>query len=127
MAITGAALRHTFLDRLLRCAPKLTSAMNAAVTGRVTPTMSVGTWEEGLSRFPLGHHVGGLIDTLLMAVPKKRTTYSKKRKRMMNKYLRPTKMMIQCEICDRWKRPHLYCSKKCPGRKEMAMYNQRAD
>lgn len=58
-----------------------------------------------------------LWDSLLLAVPKKRTTHGKKRMRMSGKYLRPHTNMVQCQICDQWKRPHMYCTPKCPGRR----------
>lgn len=54
---------------------------------------------------------------MLMAVPKKRTTHSKKRKRMTHKYLSRRISMVSCEFCGDWKRPHTYCTLKCPGRR----------
>lgn len=58
-----------------------------------------------------------LWDGLLLAAPKKRTSHAKKRMRMANKYLRPDPSLKQCDMCGAWKRPHVYCSFKCPGRR----------
>lgn len=59
-----------------------------------------------------------LWDGLFLAAPKKRTSHAKKRMRMANKYLRPDPSLKQCDMCGAWKRAHVYCSFKCPGRKE---------
>eukprot|EP00180_Rhodochaete_pulchella_P001146 Plantae.Rhodophyta-Rhodochaete_pulchella.ctg19643.p1 GENE.Plantae.Rhodophyta-Rhodochaete_pulchella.ctg19643~~Plantae.Rhodophyta-Rhodochaete_pulchella.ctg19643.p1 ORF type:complete len:180 (+),score=20.96 Plantae.Rhodophyta-Rhodochaete_pulchella.ctg19643:47-586(+) len=54
---------------------------------------------------------------LLMAVPKKKTTYSKKRMRSAGKVLKAKSNITQCEECGRPKMPHTYCTERCPGRR----------
>jgi ribosomal protein L32 len=58
-----------------------------------------------------------LLDWLLLAVPKKRTTHAKKRMRMSQKYLKTNPSLVRCSICAGWKKPHTYCAPACPGRK----------
>lgn len=67
----------------------------------------------------LGEQITNSI--LLMAVPKKRTTHSKKRKRMTHKYLSRRTSMVECEFCGGWKRPHFYCTPDCPGRRRNSL------
>lgn len=67
----------------------------------------------------LGEQITNSI--LLMAVPKKRTTHSKKRKRMTHKYLSRRTTMLECEFCKEWKRPHFYCTPNCPGRRQNSL------
>eukprot|EP00959_Pyramimonas_sp_CCMP1952_P041223 862289-Pyramimonas_sp.AAC.2 len=60
---------------------------------------------------------GILEDSMLLAVPKKKVSASKKRIRNMNKKLPFVKEVIKCRICDKIKAPHFYCDKGCakPG------------
>eukprot|EP00240_Pyramimonas_obovata_P007946 CAMPEP_0118934750 /NCGR_PEP_ID=MMETSP1169-20130426/14069_1 /TAXON_ID=36882 /ORGANISM="Pyramimonas obovata, Strain CCMP722" /LENGTH=168 /DNA_ID=CAMNT_0006877685 /DNA_START=32 /DNA_END=538 /DNA_ORIENTATION=- len=60
---------------------------------------------------------GVLEDSMLMAVPKKKVSASKKRLRNANKKLPFVKEVIRCRICNKIKPPHFYCDKGCavPG------------
>jgi large subunit ribosomal protein L32 len=60
---------------------------------------------------------GILEDSLLMAVPKKKISASKKRLRNANKKLPFINEVIRCRICEKIKPPHFYCEKGCaiPG------------
>lgn len=60
----------------------------------------------------------GLLDWVLRAVPKKRTTHAKKRMRMSQKYLKPDASIRRCQECGAWKRAHTYCLPKCAGRRD---------
>lgn len=59
----------------------------------------------------------GLLDGILFAAPKKKTTPGKKRKRMTHKWARPDESMRECSECGRWKRGHRYCLPNCIGRR----------
>lgn len=50
-----------------------------------------------------------LWDGVLWAVPKKRTSHSKKRKRMMHKYLKPKHNVTLCQKCGNAKLFHTLC------------------
>ena len=53
---------------------------------------------------------GSLWDALLLwAVPKKRTSHSKKRMRMTHKYLRPKRHYQTCPKCGQFKLQHMLC------------------
>ena len=58
-----------------------------------------------------------LEDSMLLAVPKKKISASKKRLRNANKKLPFVKDVIRCRICNKIKAPHFYCDKGCavPG------------
>jgi ribosomal protein L32 len=68
-----------------------------------------------------GARAGGLLDWLLRAVPKKRTTHAKKRMRMSQKYLKPDCSIKRCESCGAWKKPHTYCLPSCRGRRDAGL------
>lgn len=50
-----------------------------------------------------------LWDGVLWAVPKKRTSHSKKRKRMTHKYLKPKENVTLCQKCGNAKLLHVLC------------------
>mmetsp|Transcript_54664 Transcript_54664/g.133974 ORF Transcript_54664/g.133974 Transcript_54664/m.133974 type:complete len:185 (+) Transcript_54664:246-800(+) len=55
---------------------------------------------------------------LLMAVPKKKTTYSKKRKRSIGKALQAKCNILPCKECGRPMLPHRYCiPERCTARR----------
>jgi large subunit ribosomal protein L32 len=55
--------------------------------------------------------LGDLWDSVLRAVPKKKTSYSKKRSRFMaGKALKDVKALSKCPACGHTKRSHLLCS-----------------
>lgn len=107
--MSAALARPSFLSRLSSLFHRST-ALSAATTDLVFPSLPGVRTLEGLR---------GVLDSLLLAVPKKKTTPGKKRKRMTNKWLRPDLSIRRCEICDRWKRAHTYCKPNCIGRREM--------
>ena len=83
--------------------------MGTLSIARVLPTP---TWN--LLRQLLPAPALHIWDGLLLAVPKKKTTHSKKRMRMAGKYLKPDNSMRRCPVCGTWKRAHFYCH-PCPG------------
>mmetsp|Transcript_21151 Transcript_21151/g.34982 ORF Transcript_21151/g.34982 Transcript_21151/m.34982 type:complete len:111 (+) Transcript_21151:24-356(+) len=46
-----------------------------------------------------------------MAVPKKKTSYSRSRMRSSPKFLRPLNNIRDCPKCGEPKRPHMYCNR----------------
>jgi large subunit ribosomal protein L32 len=53
----------------------------------------------------------GLWDAILRAVPKKKTSHSKKRKRqLVGKALKDKQNLSRCEACGDWKMLHTLCS-----------------
>lgn len=114
MAMTAMMLRPSLLHQLSRFRPRTSDVYIG-----VCSILPASSWMGRLGELGLGQSVGSLLDSLLMAVPKKKTTHSKKRKRMTHKYLRGDESMIPCDTCERWKRPHTYCSFNCPGRRSM--------
>lgn len=134
MAALGATVRSTWMQRVQRsvsawwCTPSSRGMTTGSLTicssgvathgvlqqGAVTAT----GWAEWKLWRPVVERLDDFMDGLLLAAPKKRTTHSKKLKRMTHKYLKRTTSMMRCEMCDGWKRPHMYCTPKCPGRRE---------
>ena len=56
-----------------------------------------------------GDLTASLWDGVLWAVPKKRTSHSKKRKRMTHKYLKPKQNVTLCQKCGNAKLLHMLC------------------
>jgi large subunit ribosomal protein L32 len=65
------------------------------------------------SALPLAPHAP---DALLMAVPKRKTTPSRKGKRSEGKHLRFAPFVSRCHVCNRVKGgPHVHCPHCGPG------------
>jgi ribosomal protein L32 len=50
-----------------------------------------------------------ILDGMLLAVPKRRTTWRKARLRMQNKWLKPVTHIAKCPVCDQSKLSHHLC------------------
>lgn len=95
--------------------------ISSTSTSTSTSPVPETSWVEWVIGRETSLRMNDIWDSLLMAVPKKRTTRTIKRKKLAAKFLRRSEMMIECEICREWKRPHFYCRPKCPGRREMGI------
>mmetsp|Transcript_11077 Transcript_11077/g.20031 ORF Transcript_11077/g.20031 Transcript_11077/m.20031 type:complete len:165 (-) Transcript_11077:34-528(-) len=64
-----------------------------------------------------------ILDSIVLNTPKRRVTRSRKRKRALGSYLKPTQGVRQCELCQEYKMPHKYCSPKDPCRRKWIREN----
>ena len=85
-----------------------------------TPTLPISTHNNNISptTTTTTTTTASLLDALLLAAPKKRTSHTKKRLRMKNKYIKRIGSMATCEICGRYMAPHTYCKNSCQWRPE---------
>ncbi|TPX36371.1 hypothetical protein SmJEL517_g01554 [Synchytrium microbalum] len=63
----------------------------------------------GCIQLPAPSIIDIIIEGILLAVPKKRTTHRKKRLRMATKWLRPMRNIMACPLCGRMTLMHHVC------------------
>ncbi|KAK5651213.1 hypothetical protein OQA88_12720 [Cercophora sp. LCS_1] len=116
MALATPAMRiasgPSFLPRLLL--PNLFSARISRVDYRFSlpflPSMAIGVPAFQLGLPSLGSLLGDIWESVLRAVPKKKTSHSKKRHRQLaGKALKDVTNLCKCPACGETKRMHHLC------------------
>lgn len=101
MIIPRLTIGRLTLHRPLRLPPALQPIRIAAAALPILGTSfsDVGSW------------IAGIWDSILKAVPKKKSSYSRKRTRQLTgKALKDIERVVPCTSCGRPKRPHMICS-----------------
>lgn len=105
-------LRREFLSILLRppCIRRYSLAFNEPSVSFPIPSLIPSlrfTLPAITSIIPI---ITGIWDSILLAVPKKKTSHSKKRKRqLVGKALQDKTNLTRCEACGDWKLLHTLC------------------
>lgn len=97
--------------------PHCIRRLHLAINDSLTPSLSIAHFLPSL-RFTLRPLItsiipiaAGIWDSILRAVPKKKTSHSKKRKRqLIGKALQDKTNLTRCESCGDWKLLHTLCA-----------------
>ena len=109
-SIKSPLLRQKLVCSQLNCVRRLHPTIDATPAPLVFPSFNPSvrwTLPTITSIIPV---VTGIWDTILRAVPKRKTTHSRKRKRqLVGKALPDKKNLTRCEACGDWRLLHTLC------------------
>ncbi|KUJ12032.1 uncharacterized protein LY89DRAFT_688504 [Mollisia scopiformis] len=110
--ITTSSILSSFLPRLsapaISNASRFTTLFSRQLSHPLLPSLSIGI--PSAIQLNVPGFIEGLWESILKAVPKKKTSHSKKRSRMLaGKAMKDVTALNRCSACGHVKRAHVLC------------------